>query len=173
MNTPTSFLFRALAATSGLLLFTLFDFSVAQRFTNHLGMMSVFMPMDLALLAFVQVPLIHLAVRLWSNKVWVSEVTAAVVISVLIGAVLVASQMMGLSSTGQTDPQVKAQWLYLYLLFLTNVLLQVLSALVLSSRLSLSRGPESTPTPSPVTNDPSPSATCINKHHIQSPKSVL
>jgi len=146
MNTPISFLYRALAATSGLLLFTLFDFSVAQRFTNHLGMMSVFMPVDLALLAFVQVPLIHLALRLWSNKVWVGEFTAAVVISVLIGAVLVAPQMIDLPSTGQTDPQVKGQWLYLYLLFLTNVLLQVLSALILSSRWSVSRGPESTPT---------------------------
>jgi len=49
MNTPISFLYRALAASSGLLLFTLFDFSVAQRFTNHLGMMSVFMPVDRAL----------------------------------------------------------------------------------------------------------------------------
>lgn len=148
MNTPISFLYRALAATSGLLLFTLFDFSVAQRFTNHLGMVSVFMAVDLALLAFVQVPLIHLALRLWSNKVWVGEFTAAVVISVLIGAVLVAPQMIDLSSTGQTDPHVKGQWLYLYLLFLTNVLLQILSALVLSSRWSVSRGPESAPTPS-------------------------
>ena len=146
MNKPISFFSRALVASSGLLLFALFDFSVAQRFTNHLGMVSVYMPADLALLAFVQVSLIHLALGLRCSKVWVSEINAAIVISFLVGAVLVAPQMIELSSKGHTDPQVKSQWLYLYLVLIINVLLQILNAAVLSSRWSVSRGSESTPT---------------------------
>ena len=145
MNKPISFLSRALVATSGLLFFTLFDFSVAQRFTNHLGMVSVHMPADLALLAFVQVPLIHLALGLRRNKVCVSEVNATIVISALVGAVLVAPQMIELSSKGPTDPQLKGQWLYLYLVLIINVL-QILNAVVLSSRWIAPKGAESTPT---------------------------
>lgn len=146
MNKPISFLSRALVATGGLLLFTLFDFSVAQRFTNHLGMVSVFMSADLALLAFVQVPLIHLTLGLRRNKVWMSETNAALVSSLLVGAVLVAPQMMTLLNAGHTSPQLKAEWLYLYLLFLTNALLQILNAMVLSSRWIAPKGSENTPT---------------------------